>query len=99
MLPPIHYSGGGYGYSVLQALRDYGLYKERHCTGVATLPLQGLRLQLHGDEAAREACGDEGAGATALCNGECEFWFDCPAFGCERRGGAQMGSHRGRKAS
>src|SRR3954471_5804498 len=50
----------------LQALRERVVRQERHGARPPALPLQGVRPQLHGHAAPRQAAGDEGA-AVLLC--------------------------------
>src|SRR5947209_5081825 len=63
----------------------------------AALPLQGVRPQLHGDAAPRQAAGDEGAGGPALRLGERQPGDDRQAARGEPRRGLQVdpGGRRG----
>src|SRR3954451_1025690 len=54
----------------LQALRERVVRQERHGARPPALPLQGVRPQLHGHAAPRQAAGDEGAGGAALRPGQ-----------------------------
>src|SRR5213082_2404412 len=53
------------GRAGLQALRERVVRQERHGARPPALPLQGVRPQLHGHAAPRQAAGDEGAGGAA----------------------------------
>src|SRR3954466_15099900 len=50
----------------LQALRERIVRQERHGARPPALPLRGVRPQLHGHAAPRQAAGDEGLGGAAL---------------------------------
>src|SRR4051795_551508 len=54
----------------LQALRERVVRQERHGARSPAVPLQGVRPQLHGHAAPRQAARDEGAGGAALRPGE-----------------------------
>src|SRR5438067_234046 len=54
----------------LQALRERIVRQERDGARPPAVPLQGVRPQLHGDAAPRQAAGDEGAGGAALRLGD-----------------------------
>src|SRR5215212_1997602 len=54
----------------LQALRERVVRQERYGARPPALPLQGVRPQLHGHAAPRQAAGDEGAGGPALRPGQ-----------------------------
>ena len=83
----------------MQRLRGERLCQERVCPWPATLSLQGMRVQFHGNRAARQAGRAEGIGGAAVCHGECQFLLDRAASEGQRRGGAQMGSRRSEKAA
>src|SRR5215217_6307657 len=80
----------------LQALRERIVRQERHGARPAALPLQGVRSQLHGDAAARQAAGDEGAGGPALRPGQRQPGDDRQAARGQPRRGLQVGP-RGRR--
>src|SRR5215218_8561002 len=79
----------------LQALRERIVRQERHGARPAALPLQGVRPQLHGDAAARQAAGDEGAGGAALHPGQRQPGDDRQAARGQPRRRLQVGP-RGR---
>jgi insertion element IS1 protein InsB len=80
----------------LQAVLWGGVRQERHGAGSPALPLQGVRLQLHGHAGARQAGGDEGAGGAALRPGQRQPGHDRPAPGGEPCGRPQVGPGGGR---
>src|SRR3954467_13476359 len=77
-------------------MRERVVRQERHGARYPALPLQGVRPQLHGHAAPRQAGGDEGAGGPALRPGRRQPGDDRQAAGGEPRRGLQVGPRRRR---
>src|SRR4051795_4208500 len=75
----------------LQALRERVVRQERHGARPPAVPLQGVRPQLHGDAAPRQAAGDEGAGGAALRPRQRQPGDDRQAARGQPRRGLQVG--------
>src|SRR3954471_24170888 len=80
----------------LQALRERVVRQERHGARAPALPLQGVRPQLHGHAAPRQAACDEGAGGAALRPGQRQPGHDRQAARGQPRRRLQVGP-RGRR--
>src|SRR3954469_14364547 len=74
----------------LQALRERIVRQETHGGRAPARALQGVRPQLHGDPAPRQAAGDEGVGGPALRPGERQPGDDRQAARGEPRRGLQV---------
>src|ERR1700749_3418858 len=89
--------GEGHVRDCLQTLCGGGLREERNGARITALSLQGVRLQFHGDQTAREAGGAENPGAAVVWDGQRKLSHDRPVawrLACGRlrldsRGGGQ----------